>query len=168
MEITVGGWTSTFAREEVELSGRAALFFLSLYWLGIMLARLVLGYVLDHVSPRRVLPLSLLVAFSGASILIAANATTLAALGVFLIGAGFAAVFPVVLGWVGERYPAQTGAAFSIALVMALTGGMLLPYATGVLSERFGMRASLIVVPAALLISAALFTIVSIRHHSQT
>lgn len=164
MEITVGGWTSTFATEELALSGRAALFFLSLYWLGTMLARLVLGYVLNHVSPRRVLPLSLLTAFVGVALLIIANATTLAAFGVFLVGAGFAAVFPVVLGWVGERYPAQTGTAFSIALVMALTGGMLLPYLTGILGESFGMRASLLIVPAALVLSASLFVVITIRH----
>jgi fucose permease len=160
MEITVGGWTSTFAREELALGGQAALFFLSLYWLGMMIARLVLGVVLVRSSPRRVFPLSLLLSFAGVTLLIASNATLPAALGVFLIGAGFAAVFPIVLGWVGERYPTQTGTAFSIALVMALTGGMLLPWVTGLLGGRFGMRISLLIVPAALVGAAALFAVV--------
>jgi fucose permease len=163
MEITVGGWTSTFAREELTLGGRAALFFLSLYWLGMMIARLLLGIVLVHLSPRRVFPLSLLLALVGVALLIASHATLPAAVGVFLVGAGFAAVFPIVLGWVGERYPAQTGTAFSIALVMALTGGMILPYVTGLLSERFGMRASLAIVPVALLLAGLLFALLSIR-----
>ena len=164
MEITVGGWTSTFAREELALSGRAALFFLSLYWLGMMLARLLLGVVLDHVSPRRVLPVALLIAFTGASVLIASNTTTPAAIGVFLTGAGFAAVFPIVLGWVGERYPAHTGAAFSMVLVMALTGGMILPYVAGMLAERYTMRGSLLIIPLALVVSFTLYMIVAYRY----
>jgi fucose permease len=161
MEITVGGWTSTFAREELTLSGSAALLFLSLYWLGMMIARLVLGSIIHRVSSQRVLLGSLLIAFSGAAILVSSKSTTPAAVAVFLIGAGFAAVFPVVLSWVGERYPAQTGAAFSMVLVMALTGGMTLPYVTGLAGERFGMRMSLMIVPVALALSAALFLILS-------
>ena len=172
MEITVGGWTSTFAREVLALSGRAALFFLSLYWLGTMLARLVLGSLLKTIAPRRVLAASLALAFFGVLLLITAHATTVAAAGVFLVGAGFAAVFPVVLGWLGERYQALSGTAFSIALVMALTGGMILPYTTGVIGERYGMRASLLVVPVALVLSATLLTVVSLRRliasHTQT
>lgn len=164
MEITVGGWTSTFAREELSLGGRAALFFLSLYWLGTMLARLVLGSVLKRISPARVLPFSLLLAFAGAVLLLTTSNTTQAGIGVFLVGAGFAAVFPVVLGWVGERYEALSGTAFSMVLVMALCGGMLLPYATGLIAERFGIRASLLVIPAALVLSAALFLIMRHRH----
>jgi fucose permease len=128
-----------------------------------MIARLLLGIVLVHLSPRRVFPLSLLLALVGVALLIASHATLPAAVGVFLVGAGFAAVFPIVLGWVGERYPAQTGTAFSIALVMALTGGMILPYVTGLLSERFGMRASLAIVPVALLLAGLLFALLSIR-----
>jgi FHS family glucose/mannose:H+ symporter-like MFS transporter len=163
MEITVGGWTSTFAREALLLSGRAALFFLSLYWLGTMLARLILGSLLKTYSPRNVLVLSLFTAGVGAIVLITSHATSLAAIGIFLVGAGFAAVFPVVLGWLGERYQALSGTAFSLALVMALTGGMILPYATGLLGQRFGMRASLIIVPVALLLSGTLLAVATAR-----
>lgn len=159
MEITVGGWTSTFAREELALTGRGALFFLSLYWLGIMLARLMLGSLLKRISPARVLPVCFVVAFVGATLLLTASTTTQGSIGVFLVGAGFAGVFPVVLGWVAERYQALSGTAFSIVLVMALCGGMLLPYTTGLIAERFSMRASLIVIPVALVLSATLFLI---------
>lgn len=160
MEITVGGWTSTFAREELALSGRQALFFLSLYWLGTMLARLVLGKILKTVSPARVLVTCLGLAFLGAVLLLTATNTLQGSIGVFMVGAGFAAVFPVVLGWVGERYEALSGTAFSMVLVMALCGGMLLPYTTGLIAEQWGMRASLIIVPVALVLSGLLFTMV--------
>jgi hypothetical protein len=40
---------------------------------------------------------------------------------------------------------------------------MVLPYLTGVLGERFGMRASLITVPVALVLSASVFGVVVAR-----
>jgi fucose permease len=163
MEITVGGWTSTFAHEALRLSGRVALLFLSLYWLGLMLARLVLGSLLKRVAPRLVMAASLTVAFGGVLLLLLARATWLAGLGVWVVGAGFAGVYPVALGWLGERYRELSGTAFSVAFVMALTGGMILPYLTGVVGERFGMRVSLITVPLALVISASLFVVVNVR-----
>ena len=86
-------------------------------------------------------------ALAGAMLLIAARSLPAASVGTFLIGTGFAAVFPVVLGFVGDRYAHLSGTAFSIVLAMALTGGMLLPYVTGVLGARQGLRTSFAIVP---------------------
>jgi fucose permease len=163
MEITVGGWASTFAHETLALNERNALYFLSLYWLGTLLARLIFGSVLKKTSPALVLACSQLLAFIGLLLLLTSHAAALAALGIFLVGAGFAAVFTVVLGWLGERYQALSGTAFSLALVMALCGGMLLPYLTGVFGEAYGMRASLVIVPIALCGSLILHLIARIR-----
>lgn len=159
MEITVGGWTATYFHEVLGLEGSRALLCLSLYWLGMMLARLVLGSALRRVSPARVLRLSIGCAFLGAVLLIASRSPLPAAVGVFLLGTGFAAGFPVVLGYVGDRYAALSGTAFSITLAIGLSGGMILPYLTGALGEGFGMRASFLVVPAALGAQTILFAL---------
>src|SRR5690606_36584384 len=45
IEVTVGGWTATYYQERMGLDGSAALLFLSLFWLGMMLARLALGTI---------------------------------------------------------------------------------------------------------------------------
>lgn len=160
MEITVGGWTATFFHEEMGLAGNRALFVLSLFWFGMMLARLVLGGLLKTVSPAAVLLGCIALAALGAGLLLMAATLVPAAAGVFLIGAGLAAGFPVVLGYVGDRYSALSGTAFSIVLAMALTGGSVLPYLTGVVGEAQGLRASLLVVPAALVLQALLFAVV--------
>lgn len=159
MEITMGGWSATFAREELALDAQAALYFLSLYWLGMMSARLLLGALLKRVAAANALLVCMAGAFAGAMMLLNARSTTPAAIGIFLIGAGLAAGFPVILGWVGERYAAASGTAFSIALAMALTGGMLVPYVTGVLGSSNGLRGSLLIIPIALLVSAMLLTV---------
>jgi fucose permease len=159
MEITVGGWTATYFKEELQIPDQRALIYLSLYWLGMMLARVALGSVLRRVAPTRVLFACLATAFLGATLLLLARNVSLAATGVFLLGCGFAATFPVVLGFVGDRYAHLSGTAFSIVIVMALTGGMLLPYLTGVLGASYGLRGSFVIVPAAVILLSALLLV---------
>ncbi len=163
MEITVGGWTATYFQEELGLAGQRALVFLSLYWLGMMLVRLALGRILRRASPVRVLLLCIGVALVGAFLLIGTAVVTAAGAGVFLLGCGFAATFPVVLGFVGDRYEKLSGTAFSVVIVMALAGGMLLPYATGALGAVYGLRGSFLIIPTALVLLAALLLVVTRR-----
>lgn len=163
MEITVGGWTSTFVNEELAVAQKTALIVLSLYWMGMMLARLALGTILRHVPPVRVLYVCLSVGFIGAITLLMTHSVQVAGLGVFMLGIGFAATFPTVLGIVGDRYAQLSGTAFSMVITMALLGGMLLPWLTGVLGGAYGMRGSFLIVPAAILLLAALLTILTRR-----
>ncbi len=160
MESTVGGWTSTFFKESLRLEGSQALLVLSLFWLGMMLMRLALGTVLRNVRPARLLLGCIAVAFVGAVLLLASTTTAPAATGVFLVGAGLAAGFPVILSFVGDRYAELTGTAFGIVLVMALTGGSLLPYITGAVGQAKGLRVSLIIVPIALALQLVLLILV--------
>jgi fucose permease len=72
-------------------------------------------------------------------------------------------MFPVMLGFIGDRYARLSGTAFGVAIAMALVGGMLGPYVAGLLGERQGMRASLLIVPSALLLLIPLLGVLSRR-----
>ena len=159
MEMTVGGWTTTYVNQELALSPERALYLLSLYWLGMAGARLGLGWLLRRVPPAAVLLSSLGLAFVGTLVLIGARTTVSAGAGTLLVGAGFAAVFPVILGLVGDRYRELSGTAFGVVLVMALAGGTTFPYVTGVLADAVGFRASLAIVLAGLAAVALVFAI---------
>jgi fucose permease len=159
MEITVGGWTATYVHQELMLSPEQALYLLSLYWLGMTLARLASGWLLKRVSSVAVLWSSLGVAFGGALLLIGARTAASAGAATLLVGAGFAAVFPIILGYVGDRHARLSGTALGVVLVMALTGGTTVPYVTGVLGDAFGLRPSLAIVPAGLICVALVFAI---------
>jgi len=161
MEISVGGWTSTFVSEVLAVPARKALMILSLYWAGMMLARLALGYILRRTSPFTVLYACLAIALVGAGLLLTTTSVSIAAIGVFTLGAGFAAMFPTVLGFIGDRYATLSGTAFSVAIAMALIGGMLLPYTAGVLGSNYGMRGSFAIVPVALIMLVIFVTILS-------
>lgn len=166
MEISVGGWTSTFVNEELAVPPRAALIILSLYWMGMMLARLALGTVLKSVPQIRVLYVCLSIGLLASITLLVTRDATIASVGVFLLGVAFAATFPAVLGFVGGRYAELSGTAFSLVIAIALCGGMLLPWLAGVLGGSYGMRASFVIVPAAILVLAALLGILSRRLRS--
>ena len=163
MEITVGGWTATFFKEELQITDQRALVYLSLYWLGLMMGRMALGPLLRRLSAARLLLACMSVGFAGGWLLIGAHEPSVAALGVFLLGLGFSATFPVVLGLVADRYVALSGTAFGVVMVMALTGGMLLPYATGVLGNAYGLRGSFLIIPGALIALATLLSVTTWR-----
>jgi len=151
MEMTVGSWSSTFIKEELQISSSSSVFYLSFYWLGLMIARLLLPQLLRKRQPVHVLRAFFAVAFTGALLMIFSRSLGAAVPGLFLIGFGFAAAFPVILGLVGDRYPTLSGTAFSVAFVMALTGGSLLPYASGLLGNSFGLRLAFILIPVSIL-----------------
>jgi FHS family glucose/mannose:H+ symporter-like MFS transporter len=161
LEITVGGWTSTFVHEELAVVAGKALIILSLYWLGMMLARIALGSILRRTSHFKVLYVCLAIALAGSALLLTTRSVSLATVGVFLLGVGFAAMFPTVLGFIGDRYASLSGTAFSLAIAMALVGGMLLPYLAGILGGKYGMRGSFMIVPAALVVLGILLGILS-------
>lgn len=163
MEIAVGGWTATYFHETLGLADQRALIFLSLYWLGMMLARLALGWLLRSAPAARVMFGCLAIALVGALLLVGTRSIAAAGAGVFLIGCGFAATYPVVLGFVGDRYAQLSGTAFSVVIVMALVGGMILPYATGALGAVYGLRGSFLIIPAALVLLAVLLGVVTRR-----
>jgi len=161
VETTLGGWITTFFAEELNVGPERAPLYLSVFWLGLMLARLALGIVLRHTSAARVLFVSIAVSVASALLLVSSRSVTPAVVAVFLLGCGLAATFPVLFGFVADRYPQLSGTAISLVMVMALVGGMLLPYVAGVLGDAHGMRVSLLVVPVCLLAQAALIPTLS-------
>jgi fucose permease len=60
--------------------------------------------------------------------------------GLISIGAGLAAGFPIMLGFVGDRYGAVSGTAFSIVISIALAGNMAVNYLMGILAKQFGIQ----------------------------
>jgi MFS transporter, FHS family, glucose/mannose:H+ symporter len=157
MEITLGGWSAQYVREALGLSEQRSILVLSLFWVGMVAARLLLSRLLRSRSAAAVFPWFLALALAGAALLLAVQSPALAGAGLFLLGFGLAAGFPILLGFLGGLYSDLTGTAFSAVFVMALIGGSALPYLTGVLSDRQGLRASLAVVPIGVLAQGVLF-----------
>jgi len=165
IEITIASWTTLFLNEELAVQPDQAVFYLSFFWLGMVLARLVLGYILKSVAPDSVLLTCLAIAFFGTLLMFFSHDVIVTVFALSLIGIGFAAGFPVILGYIGDLFPQLSGTAFSIAFVIALIGGTILPFVTGVSADSFGLRYSILLVPVCLAGMVILFLIIRNRIH---
>lgn len=108
-----------------------ALYGVSAVMAGLGVARVALIFLTRTVKLRYLIYSSMAVVIAGATILIAGRGEAAGIAGSFLVGAGLAVTFPGILGAVGDRYTSLSGTAFSIALVIALTGNTLLNLLTG-------------------------------------
>jgi len=163
MEITTSSWSAVFLQEELGIRQDRAVLYLICYWIGLVGGRLLWGLKLKPAHRKAVVRVSIATALAGALLILSSHRTELALLGLVVIGAGFAGLFPIVLSFVGDAYPKFSGTAFSIAFVMALVGGMSMPALAGVIGDAYGLRTSFLLVPTGLLCAAVLFSFISRR-----
>jgi MFS family permease len=64
----------------------------------------------------------------------------MAVISLFIIGAGLASGFPVMLGFTGNRFKELSGTAFSLVLSIGLLGNMLINYGMGLIAKSYGIR----------------------------
>ena len=139
LEGVVNNWTTTYLEAGRGLGPSQALFALSAFVAGMVVARLVLAQVLRRMAGDRVFFVSMeLSAFGIVMILAAGSNAGVATSGFAVLGVGLAAGFPLLLGYVADLYPAISGTAFSVVLVIALLGNMGINYLVGVLSNAAG------------------------------
>ncbi len=140
IEFLVNNWTTSFMRENVKATNEEALYALSFSLLGLTVARLFLGVLLKKISSFTILIVSLLIIVAGSFILLYSNVYSVSFGGLIIIGVGLAAGFPVILGYIGQLYAALSGTAFSIALVIALIGGILINYFFGLIADNYSIN----------------------------
>jgi len=139
IEGITNNWTTSFLEQGLNVSTQSALLALTILNAGLLLARLVLGFLLKKVKPYIVLYFCLFLILIGAVILFTSTDITTAYIGIAFLGIGFAPGFPVVLGYIGELYPDLTGTAFSFAITIALIGNIVINWFVGIISEEFGI-----------------------------
>jgi fucose permease len=140
MEGIVNNWTTTYLQHDLKANPQQALFALTYFVMGMTVTRLLLGGLLKKLPAYLVLYGCLTTALAGTLALMLSSSMTIAVAGLVLLGIGFAAGFPVILGYVGDIYSKLSGTAFSIVLVIALLGNMLINYLVGLVSHAFGIK----------------------------
>ena len=140
IEGITNNWATTYIQRVVESEEEMAFFALSWYVGSLTLMRLILGFLLRKFSPAFIQFISLCVIALGTSLLMLMPTYAFSLAGLILVGAGFAAGFPVMLGYVGERYKNLSGTAFSFALVIGLIGNISINYLMGVTAQQAGIH----------------------------
>lgn len=141
LEVSTGQWAYTLLVDGRGLSTVAAGVWVSLYWGGLTVGRLVGGYVGERVAASRILDLSIMAALTGLALLWW-NPLELGVIGLPITGLGFAAVFPTMVA----QTPARIGRVKSTRVIgyqlaAANIGAATIPWALGLLGGRLGLDA---------------------------
>lgn len=159
LEGVTNNWTTTYLEKTTAIPADEALFILTCMVAGLTAARFVLIALFKKFKESTVLTASLLTAGVGFMLLSFSPGFWRAAAGMVLIGAGLASTFPVILSYLGRRYSALSGTAFSVALVIALVGNTLLNSLTGIISQAYSISAFPFMMMAGIVIMIILFRI---------
>jgi MFS family permease len=136
----INNWTTTYLSTYLHISPGKALYALSLFVVGMTAMRLLLGSVLRNSTPKKIWTITFVVLFLGLLFLSFGKSFYPAVAGLILIGGGLAAGFPIMLGFVGDRFKELSGTAFSIAFVIALVGNMIINYSMGFIVQKYGVK----------------------------
>ena len=165
LEAIVNNWTTTFLIERKELSESNALYALSACVAGMTLMRLLTGTVFRKTTDRNILLFSFGLFLCG-TVLLQTSASLFTVLpGLLIIGAGIAGGFPIMLGLVGSRYAALSGTAFSLVLVIAITGNILVNYVMGIVTATYGIQHFITVLYIELVVMVLLFVFIFKKIH---
>lgn len=137
MEFSLGTWGATYAVNTFAISPDEAAKWVSLYFGGIMIGRIIAGFISIKVSDKMLIKCSIIAAFLGICVF-ALPLGKASLLGFLLIGIGFGPIFPTILHTVparfGKRYSADLtgyhmGGAYAIGFFIQLIYGFA---ATGI------------------------------------
>ena len=143
-EYLIGTWGATYAVHEFDLAPEVAAKWVSLYYGGIMLGRIIVGFVPERIGDDLRVKCGVLISLAGI-VFLALPVGDIALAGLQLIGIGFGPVFPAVIHSVPDRFGStysadltgyHMGGAFtmgyiaqlSFGYVAVLTGYGILPF----------------------------------------
>ncbi len=140
LEGLVSNWTNGFLQDGLQIDGKQALMGLTVHMAALTLMRVALGYLLKKYKDATVMNWCYGFMLSGVFIFWLGDSFGLKLVALALLGAGFAGIFPIFLGMVGDKFAALSGTAFSIIFVIALIGNMIINYGMGLVSFQYGIQ----------------------------
>lgn len=120
-----------------------------LFFTALTIGRFSGGVIMNWLSPQKTFIGTCLVSLLGLAGLFVQN-RLVAGVSVFVVGLGFANIFPLIFSITIDRMPERTNA-LSGLMVTAIAGGAILPLVMGLITDRFNESAGFLVPLAALL-----------------
>jgi MFS transporter, FHS family, glucose/mannose:H+ symporter len=137
-EWSLAGWLPLYLIRRLGMSPEGALWTLAIYWLALLLGRLLAVYLLTRIRHGRLLLASAGSALFGCLLLMFTANRFGATVGVLFCGAGFAAIYPLVVESIGRRFPYYHPGVFNSIFSIAIAGGLLSPWVVGMLADSLG------------------------------
>lgn len=140
VEATMGLWGSSFLVSVKELPVAVAAQWVSLFYAGITIGRLVTGFVTLKVSNRMLIRIGQLTALIGAVLLLLPLPISFSLVGFIFVGLGLAPIYPCML----HETPARFGKEHSQSIMgyqmaVAYTGSTFLPPLLGLMASQSSM-----------------------------
>ncbi|MBK8881134.1 MAG: MFS transporter [Bacteroidales bacterium] len=115
----------------------------SLFYLPILAGRFFGSLIMSRIAPKRLLLFTVLMALAGV-IFIFNNSFVLTLTGIFLVGFGFANIFPLIFSITIEHMPEHTNE-LSGLMVSAIAGGAFLPPVMGMVADVTSIQMAFVV-----------------------
>ncbi|MBS1824392.1 MAG: MFS transporter [Acidobacteria bacterium] len=138
-EWAIAGWGPLFLAQRLGIGPDTALWLVTIYWLALILGRALMQAVLPVVRHGRLLLGSVVSAMLGCLILSLTNNKSGAGVALLMIGGGFAAIYPLVVEKIGDRFPYYHPGLFNGLFSFAVTGGLLSAASLGFWAEWLGI-----------------------------
>lgn len=149
IESTVGLWGSSFLVQIKEISPATAARWISTYFAGITVGRLITGFVTMKISSKWLIRTGQIIIFVGATLLFLPLAAEFSLVGFILIGLGCAPIFPCMLHETPHRFgQAQSQKIMGIQMACAYIGSTFLPPVLGFIASK----TSIIILPVTLVL----------------
>lgn len=140
-EWAIAGWLPLFLSQRLGMSPADSVLILALYWMALLVGRLVAQWMLPLVRHTRLLVGSVLMAMFACTILLDTNNSFGAVTGVLLLGAAFAPIYPLVVEKIGHRFPYYHPGFYNGIFSFAMVGGLLAPCTLGYFVWLLDVRA---------------------------
>ncbi|MDK8182173.1 MFS transporter [Paenibacillus sp. UMB4589-SE434] len=128
VESTVGLWGGSFLVNTKQLTAATAAQWVSLYYAGITVGRLITGFVTFKVSNRVLIRAGQMIALAGTVLLVLPLPTSFSLVGFIMIGLGCAPIYPCLLHETPTRFgKEQSTGIMGYQMAVAYTGSTFLP-----------------------------------------
>src|SRR5690242_1583579 len=143
-EWALAGWLPLFLNQRLGISPTTALWMLALYWLALTVGRAASQWILPRARHGRLLLATVTAAMFGCVVLELTNNKFGAIVGVLLVGAAFAPIYPLVVEKIGHRFPYYHPGFYNGIFSLAMAGGLLTPGLMGYIASVWGLRAIMV------------------------
>jgi len=135
---------ANFLKSSFNLSLEQATLGISIYFAALMISRFLGVIILRWISARKFLLITTIVALISLFVMIFAPSVMVARVAIFMVGLGSGNLFPLIFSITLEKMPDRANE-ISGLMIMAISGGAIVPPIMGVLSTNVSLIASLMV-----------------------
>jgi len=143
-DVTMNTSIANFLSNRFGISIETASFGISIYFLALMIGRFLGAILLRKINTKIFMVISTILSFIGLIGLILSDNLLLTQIMIFIAGFGFSNIFPIMFAIIVEKKPEYANE-LSGLIILAVCGGAIIPPISGVLTQFFGITASIFV-----------------------